>query len=414
MFGLSTIMILMLCMKKKKRNSVTMIRYVKNEDFDDNVTATTPGQRSRASTNGDGVFDRQTEQRLSQHSVPNEHRILPEIPKNTGNGKTNGSPPTPEQSVTPGAVSLDETQRHSNPSPKKSRRLPALPPSGNVVDVTQTSEATKAEKEIEATYEDLRDDANDQPNPSDEVIGSGDSALYAKVPEDLSKQQLEDDDTDLYAQVGAGDENAKAEPQPQKTKDARKSRQSSSASSIDDDQQMNSQTAVTYASVDKMKKTMSIKRPKPESSTSLSTPPPPVPDRNFDEEEEASSSNATENPTSSSATTVVVPPATPPTSTSQSDGNGSSSKNVANNEDENEQTGPAYDTVSVRESFAHQRLRQMVEDERRNRYVNTNTANANGSTAGQPDVYSQIDDESGEAVYESVSAPGSALSLIHI
>ncbi|XP_039262623.2 uncharacterized protein LOC120338753 isoform X2 [Styela clava] len=382
MLGLSTILLLMLCMKKKKR-------YVKNEDFDNNVTA--PDQRSRTSTNGDGVFDRQTEQRLSQHSVPNEHRILPEIPKNAGNGKTNGSPPTPEQSVTPGAVSLDETQRHSNPSPKKSRRLPALPPAGNV-EVVQTIEGASNEKDIEATYEDLRDDTVEQPDPSNEVIGSGDSSLYAKVPEDLSKQH--EDDTDLYAQVGAGDDDAKAELK--KTKNS--PQKSSSTSSSEDDKLMDSPTAVTYASVDKMKKTMSVKRTKKESTSSL-TAPPPVPDRNFDEEDEASSSTSAEQHPH-------------PAPTPQPEVN--STQDALSSKDGNEQTGPAYDTVSVRESFAHQRLRQMVEDERRNRYINTNMANSNGRVNNQPDVYSQIDDENTEAVYESVSAPGSADGTIGV
>lgn len=61
------------------------------------------------------------------------------------------------------------------------------------------------------------------------------------------------------------------------------------------------------------------------------------------------------------------------------------------------QIGPAYDTLSVRESFAHQRLRQMVEEERLNRYANTNHAIGNGllgqiqaADSEQPQVYAQV------------------------
>lgn len=385
-FGLTSIIILMLCAGRKKRDSVTMIRYVKNEELEVET-----GSRSRASTNnGIVAYEKENEKRSSQHSLPNENRILPDIPKTNGNGVHNGTSATPDPSGTPGNVSQDSTQRNSGASPKKStvRRLPALPPAQ--VDIAQAAEIAKREKEVDATYEDVRDDRNAPSTAQTETIGSGDSALYAKVPEDLQKGT--DEESDLYAQVGAANDDAAKPSTSAASEDTRKP-----SSSSEDDQNMDSPTAVTYASVDKMKKTMSVKRKveNSASSNSVGAAAPPVPDRNFDEDEEV------EDPVEDPEDSFPPPPPDLPEPLAESEYPENSAE-VAPSSNENESTGPAYDTISVRESFAHQRLRQMVEDEQRNRYVNTSTS-SNG-----PDLYSQIDEENSEAVYESVSVPGSA------
>lgn len=171
-----------------------MVRYVQSEE-NDNVPA-----RSRASTNATNSTERPNEQRLSLNSIPNENRILPAIPKAAD--QVNGAPPTPDPVMT--GTTGDGNGQSVNSSPKKNRRLPALPPPG--VETHTPRDSFEPDKDIDGTYEDLRDDCVSKPNPHKEAIGSGDSSLYAKVKDDPEKQ----DDSDLYAQVGEGDTAATA------------------------------------------------------------------------------------------------------------------------------------------------------------------------------------------------------------
>lgn len=190
--GIASILLLMLCARRKKQNTVTMIRYVKNDEMD----VGTPQRTGSPMNNGTTAYGEENEKRASQHSLPNEGRNLPHIP--TNNGANDGSS-TPGLSTRNDASSVESSNRNSRSSPKKSttRRLPALPP--DHVEIKQDVEDLQ-QKTVESTYEDLRDDDNVEVGALAETVGSGDSALYAKVPEDLNKRS--NDDTDLYAQVG--------------------------------------------------------------------------------------------------------------------------------------------------------------------------------------------------------------------
>jgi len=234
--------------------------------------------------------------------------------------------------------------------------------------------------------------------------GSGDSAFYAKVGDDV------EDDSSLYAQVDHSTGQTIAEPEDDSSLYAQvdhdesentssKDLATSDTTNNDEKPGPSTSTNAEYATIDRFKKSGSIYRNQPLVNGDDAYSPPPIPERNFDTEDELDNDEPS-----------II-------------------HHHHVNEGENELSespskGPTYDKVCVRESLEHMRQRKEVENERKQRYANLgpNAAGTNPVTVTSlqlqnnhqnneaAGVYAQIDemDDTQEGVYESLSMSGSA------
>nr|CAB3260629.1 uncharacterized protein LOC100175574 [Phallusia mammillata] len=315
------------------------------------------------------------------HSSSQTSRELPQVPvmghdsiSQNSYGQHNGS--TSELSGSGGSPEI----KHHSP---KGRRLPTPPPedlqvsSEQLISVTVPGE-NEDDEDMYAKVEERpkSDTGRIKIKTLDVPEGSGDSSFYAKVGDVV----VEDGD-DLYAQVDnpgqVTDKSGNSQTDTPSTSFAGDSSKTSAAEAAD---KINYGDA-EYASIDKMRKSIVRKK----TATNEEPPAPPIPERNFDPEDELNETEeANDEP-------------------EERNGDGDETQEQS----ENSQAGPMYAKLCVRESLDHLRHRQEVENERRQRYANIIRPD-NDLTANTSEVYAQIEENNPEAVYESVSASGSA------
>ncbi|XP_078481260.1 uncharacterized protein LOC100175574 [Ciona intestinalis] len=383
--AIASISILILCLPRKKKPRVTATSYTPATELPSEVH--TPSNHHSGKSNQERPASSETsssqpqteplkngEHRRPHSSSQISHsRELPQLPQMVGmvTDETNDSWRSSNQHTTDsvgdaGSNGGDDSPdtRHSSP---RGRRLPTPPPEGETP--VQHRQSITLNLQEDDTYAKVEEPSKENPvrlkiKTLDILEGSGDSSFYAKV--------RDGEENDLYAQVD--DTTLKDDPKPIEGAHASPSPSTPLKSPKLDSPSDPNYAGAEYATIDKLKKSgASIKR-KPASSE---PPAPPIPDRNFDEDDMDPMAVAENLPY---VDDELEPRESPPIQ------------------------GPMYDKLCVRESLDHLRQRQEVEQERQQNYENI----LKEPQINPGDDYAQIEESNPEALYESLSAPGSA------
>jgi len=251
-----------------------------------------------------------------------------------------------------------------------------------------------------------RDEEDTMHESSD--MTENESNLYASVDEENEKKKIiRSDDSVFYAKVGKSGDDSEEDPY-SKVKDCNENINHGVQSKPPEVPPPNPVKTLQpaqvddpgpeYASIDKVTKKSAPNDPS-DANRKESASAPPVPERNFLLDEDDDVTDEVSQARRVSRDVIHVDPSPPMNHRHQ---HAMMLGQIRGQQHQQDEEGPTYDQLCVRESLDHMRMRQEVEEERKTRYANIQQGKDAQQGKEENFVYAQIDGDVEEAVYESV------------